>query len=252
MQRASRPADRTMTRGSSLLFRLQAEAMKSGGSTDMRTKLARCQAIVWFFTLMAAPGLAAFAEIEATATQSLTVQPAGPRQGEAGSRYFNIEGVKKERYASYGVLVFELPKGEDRAGAVEAMSLRLVQSNARFTQDGKVRYFLAEPPDGGTEPLAGLKFEAGSPGGVSKEAFKALHPLGSGTFMTVETGHADTLELKPDDAGKRYLRDRIKAGGMILLVAVPEDEEVAATYFGAGGEPKENRPRLSIEGARVK
>jgi len=178
----------------------------------MRTKLARCQAIVWFVALMAAPGLTALAEIKATSTKSLTVQPAGPRQGEAGSRYFNVEGVKKERYASYGVLVFELPGGENQVGEVGKMSLRLVQSDAGFTQDGKVQFFVAEPTDRGTDPLAGLKFEAGSPGGVAKDAFKALHPLGTGTCKKVETRHADTLELKPDDAGKRYLRDRIKAG----------------------------------------
>ncbi len=161
------------------------------------------------------------------------VQPAGPRPGEAGSRYFNVEGVKKERYASFGVLAFEVPKGGEQAGDVQALSLRLVQSVARFTQDGKVRFFVAEPADRGTDPLAALKFEAGSSGGVSKDAFKALHALGSVTFKKVETGHADTFELKPDEAGKHYLRDRVKSGGTILIVAVPQDEGVAATFFGA-------------------
>jgi hypothetical protein len=132
------------------------------------------------------------------------------------------------------------------------MSLRLVQSNARFTQDGRVRFFLAESTDREGDPLAGLKFEAGSSGGISKDAFRALHPLGSGTFKKVETGHADTFELKPDEGGRRYLRERIKASGTILIVAVPEDEEVAATYFGAGSEPEANRPRLSIDGGAVK
>jgi hypothetical protein len=33
------------------------------------------------------------------------------------------------------------------------------------------------------------------------------------------------------------LRDPVKAGGTVLIVAVPEDEEVAATYFGARVEP---------------
>ncbi len=160
--------------------------------------------------------------------------------------------MKKERYASFGVLVFELPKGGDQAGDVKSLSLRLVQSIPQFAKDGKVRFFLAEPKDGGADPLAGLKFEAGSSGGVGKDAFKALHPLGSGTFKKVETGHADTFELKPDEAGKRYLRDRIKAGGTILIVAVPDDEEVAATYFGAGAETEANRPCLSIDGEPAK
>jgi hypothetical protein len=134
--------------------------------------------------------------------------------------------------------------------------LGLVQSNGRFTQDGKVRFFVDEPSDRGTDPLAELKFEAGSPGGVAKDVFKALHPLGSGTFKKVETGHADTFELKPDEAGKRYLRDRIKAGGAILIVIVPADEEVVTAYlrdrdrdgskvFGRVNDQRLHRARLT-------
>ena len=81
--------------------------------------------------------------------QSLTVQPAGPRQGEPGNRYFNVEGTRNDQYACFGVLVFGLPKGADQAGEVQALSLRLVQSVARFSKDGKVKFLLAEPPDVG-------------------------------------------------------------------------------------------------------
>ena len=52
-------------------------------------------------------------------------------------------------------------------------------------------------------------------GGVAKDAYKALHRLGSGTFTKVETRHADTFELKPDETGKCSLRNRVKAGGTI-------------------------------------
>ena len=44
------------------------------------------------------------------ATKSLTIQPTGPRSGDAGSKYFNIQGKDNEKYASFGVLVFEIPK----------------------------------------------------------------------------------------------------------------------------------------------
>jgi hypothetical protein len=91
--------------------------------------------------------------------------------------------------------------------------------------------------------LPGLKFDAKSPNGVGKGAFKTLHPLGSRTFRKVEAGHADTFELRPDEAAQQFLRDRLKAGRTILIVAVPDDEEVAATDFGAGGEPEGNRPQ---------
>jgi hypothetical protein len=161
----------------------------------MRKKLARYQAmlgLVAFSLSLEAPALAG---TEATATRSLTIQPAGPRQGEAGSRYFNVEGARNDRYASFGVLVFQLPRGER---AVEKLSLRLVQSIPRFARDGKVRFLLAEPRDQGTDPLAGLKFDPKSPGGLGKDAFKAVYPLGSGTFTKVKTGQVDSFTLTPD------------------------------------------------------
>jgi hypothetical protein len=169
--------------------------------------------VLWLFALAPTLGLPALTEIKSSATRSLTVQPAGSRPGKAGSRYFKVEGVKKERYASFGVLAFELPKGGEPADDVRVLSLRLVQSVARFTRDGKVRFFLTEPADRAGDPLAGLKFEAGSSRGVGKDAFKALHSTGSGAFEKVETGHADMFELKPEEAGRRYLRDRLRPAG---------------------------------------
>jgi hypothetical protein len=53
-----------------------------------------------------------------------------------------------------------------------------------------------------------LKFDAKSANGLSKDAFKALQPRGPGTFEKLETGHAGTFELKPDEDGQRDLRDR--------------------------------------------
>jgi hypothetical protein len=102
-----------------------------------------------------------------TASRSLTIQPAGPRPGEAGSRYFNVEGSKNHRYASFGVLTFELPK-DGQASDVKTMSLRLVQSIPRFAKDGKVRFYLAEPHDRGGDPLPGLKFDSKSPTASAK------------------------------------------------------------------------------------
>jgi hypothetical protein len=78
----------------------------------MRTTLTSYRAILGFAALMTMSGLPALAEIKVIATKSLTIQPAGPRQGEAGRSYFNVEGLKNGRYAGLGVLAFALPKGE--------------------------------------------------------------------------------------------------------------------------------------------
>jgi hypothetical protein len=218
----------------------------------MTTMPTRYRAILGFFALTTIPSLPALAEIKVTATKSVTVQPAGPRQGEAGSRYFNVEGSRNDRYASFGVLAFGLPKDGGQGGDVKTMSLWLVQSIPRFARDGKVRFCLAEPHDRGTDPLPGLKFDRKSPNGVGTDAFKVLHPLGAGTFAKVETGNTDTFELKPNETGERYLRYRLKGGGTIVIVVVPDGEEVAATYFGVGAEPEGNRPRLSLDSGSVK
>ena len=199
----------------------------------MRKILVGHPVILGFVVLSASSGLPALAGIEATAAKSLTIQPVGPRAGEPGSRYFNIEGVRNERYASFGVLVFQLPKDPDPKGDVANLSLRLIQSIPRFAKDGKIRFLLAGPSDQGSDSLTGLKFDPNSPDGLGKGAFQAVHGLGSGTFTQVRTGQADTFNLTPDEAGQRYLRGRLKAGGAIWIVVVPDDEDVPATDFGS-------------------
>jgi hypothetical protein len=92
----------------------------------------------------------------------------------------------------------------------------------RFARDGKVRFLLAEPRDPGGDSLTGLKFDPKSPGGLGKDAFQAVHPLGSGTFTKVKTGQADSFTLTLDEAGRAYLRGQLKAGGMILIVVLPD------------------------------
>jgi hypothetical protein len=47
------------------------------------------------------------------------------------------------------------------------------------------------------------------------------------------------------------VRDQVKAGGTIVIVVVPDDQEVAPTYLGAEGKPEGNRPRLVIERENV-
>lgn len=62
------------------------------------------------------------AVVEVVASKSLTVQPTGPRSGDAGSKYLNIEGKDNEKYASFGVLVFDIPK-EVQDKKVKSVSL---------------------------------------------------------------------------------------------------------------------------------
>jgi hypothetical protein len=175
--------------------------------------------------------------VEVTASRSLTIQPGGPRSGEAGTKYFNIEGKDNEKYASFGVLVFEIPK-EVRDKKVTSMTLTLVQSIPRFAKDGAIRVFLARNL-GAPEHL---EFDPNAADGVGKQ-IKNLHELGSVNFKKVETGKTESFSLAMDDV----VRQRIANGGKLYLVIVPADAAVAATYFGAGENAKEDRPRLTLD-----
>lgn len=82
------------------------------------------------------------AAVEVVASKSFTVQPTGPRTGEAGSKYLNVEGKGNDKYASFGVLVFEIP-AEVKGKQVKSFTLTLVQSVPKFASDGAIRFFLA-------------------------------------------------------------------------------------------------------------
>ena len=175
--------------------------------------------------------------VDVTATKSLAVQPNGPRTGDAGKKYFNIEGKDNDKYASFGVVVFEMPKEID-ATKIKGVKLTLVQSVPRFAKDGGVELFLA--PD--LDPAADLKFDPKFEDGVG-DRIKPLHELGSATFKKVKTGEMQSFTLTLDDS----LGDRIAKGGPLCLVITPSDAAVAATFFGANEEDRRNKPKLEIE-----
>ena len=183
---------------------------------------APCVLVVTLFILPAQAGE------ELTASKSLTVQPTGPRTGDAGSKYFNIKGKDSGKYASFGVLAFEMPK-EFKASKIKGMALTLVQSVPAFAKDGAVKIYLA--PE--LEPAAELKFDAKSENGAGDQ-IKFLNELCSSTFKKVKTGEPQAFTLKLDDACK----ERIAKGGKLCLVIVPADSTVAATYVGANDNDK--------------
>jgi hypothetical protein len=171
------------------------------------------------------------------ASKSLTVQSSGPRSGDAGSKYFNIQGKDSEKYASFGVLVFDIPK-EIQDKKIKNLKLTFVQSVPKFAKDGGIRFFLA--PD--LDVTKDLKFDANTPDGVGSQ-IKPLLALGSGDFKKIETGKTESFSLTVDDT----TREQIAKGGKLCLVIVPAETAVAATYFGASETDKEKSPRLTLD-----
>jgi hypothetical protein len=204
-----------------------------------------CQPLIGFVVIAASWHLPAHAGEDVVASKSLTIQAAGPRQGAGGSNYFNVQGKNKEKYAGFGVLVFSLPKGDGKA-EIKNLTVTLVQSIPAFSSDGKLKFYLAQPGDAGSSSLEKLKYDPTETGGLAKDAFKALYPLGSAAFKKVETGRLDTFVLALDDPARNELQNLIKSGSTLHIVIAPEDDDVAATYFGTGNETEANRPRIKL------
>ena len=76
---------------------------------------------------------------------------------------------------------------------------------------------------------------------------RSLLALGTATFAQGKTGDAQTIKLMPAADVEATLRDRLNKGETLRFVLAPGDDDVAATYFGAGHETEGNRPKLTIE-----
>jgi hypothetical protein len=182
-------------------------------------------------------GVPVQAGVEVAALKTLAIQPNGPRSGDGGATYFNIEGKDNEQYARFGVLVFEIPR-ELQDKKVSRVTLTLVQAIPRFAKDGAIGFFLALDLDA----AEALKFDSNAPDGVCKQ-IKYLHEVGSEDFKKLKTGETESFSLAMDDV----VRERLAKGGKFCLVIVPADSAVAATYFGVGEESTANRPKLTID-----
>jgi len=60
-----------------------------------------------------------------------------------GKRFFNIEGNGSGVFSSFGVADFTLPRHEDsEEESIRMLTLTLTQSNAGFTHDGGLHFWL--------------------------------------------------------------------------------------------------------------
>ncbi len=189
------------------------------------------------------------AQIEISARDGATIQPAGPRGGNPGKVYLNIEGKnngKDALYASFGVLDFKTEKVAMPLKKVKTVKLTLVQSLIRHSKDGAIKLYISTDVktalDGDACPL---KYDPKSVGGLGDQ-LKPLHLLGETKFAKKETGETDTLTLTPGTEASAFLLDRLNSTETIRLVIVPADDDVAATYFGPGQDANERRPNLVI------
>src|SRR5690349_7655407 len=81
---------------------------------------------------------------ETTAFACATVMPGGPRAGDNGKRYLNVQGKKSGsdgQYASFGVVDFHAPAAGFGSGKAKGLTLTLVQSIPSFAHDGPLKFY---------------------------------------------------------------------------------------------------------------
>jgi hypothetical protein len=170
------------------------------------------------------------------ADDNATVQVAGPRMGDNGKRFFNMEGNQNGDFSSFGVADFTL---SDLGRAFEngrdsSLTVTLVQSNAGFTHDGELHFWLTTDTttciQPGEDPA--VKFDLGDdPDGLTDQLSPRFF-LGAGTFTEVESGQVDAFTFQLSRSAHQYLRHQIETEGKIRIVVSPADGTVAATYAG--------------------
>ncbi len=199
-------------------------------------------AVVGLIVVCAGPFVRADDKDRVEVSSSATVLPTGPRGGNNGSRYFNIQGKGNAQFACFGVLDFPAPADKAALDQEARLALTLTQSIARFSKDGKVKFYLVADVN---VPFKDLRFDAAAADGLGKQ-FEARFSLGAAEFKLEKTGTENVFTLALDEAARAALRDQVKSAGKIRIVVVPDGEVVAATFFGAMAEKPEQKPRLAV------
>jgi hypothetical protein len=181
-----------------------------------------------------------------------TIQAAGPRQGNNGDRFFNIEGDGNTGFSSYGVLRFDLTGVKSTldttfgAGkyAITDVTLSLTQANAAFSAAGTVLVALTSD-DTADIKTTNSPYKYPTPAPPDQEAITSL------TFTPVATGTVDTVDLATNTAGSSDLISHILSSATVTLVLNPDNANtpaVAATYRGQSVDTTNNvyAPQLTI------
>lgn len=175
------------------------------------------------------------ADLVTTAIDNATIQPGGPRSGTNGKRFFNMEGSVNGSFASYGVIDFKFAAAPAQP-AFTALTLALFQSNASFTANGGLNFYLDTNTTADIQPGTSPLLYAGTGEGTSTNVANGqltLLSLGAGAFTQATNGAEDdfTFALSPSLAA--ILKTDVQNNAIVRLVVTPGTAGVAATYAGA-------------------
>lgn len=153
--------------------------------------------------------------------------------GAVDQAFFNVQG-DDDVFTVYSLVDFDTA-GIGPAASVSGLTLNLTQSNAGFTADGGLEFFLAS--DTRTVDLTDTARYISDGDNVGAEvvgtAFGTLFSLGASTFTETASGDLDSIVLTLDTAGEAFAVSQINSGGLLRIIGTPGDLGVQATYSGA-------------------
>ena len=202
-------------------------------------------------------------ERSVVAFETGTIQVTGPRGGDFGNRFFNIEGLSfEERFRSYGTVRWNLADlraefdGLFPGGwRVTGVALELTQDNAAFTSDGFVDVYLStDDTSDAKTALSDLQYPFFDPNTFEPDMPLASDsPILSFLFFEVATGAIDRFDQAGGPGGgvealslTAELASDIENDGVLTMVFVDASETVAATYRGQEGFEGRVGPNLFI------
>ncbi|QEG22550.1 PEP-CTERM sorting domain-containing protein [Mariniblastus fucicola] len=154
--------------------------------------------------------------------------------GDVDQAFFNVQG-DDDQFTVYSFADFDTA-GIGAVSDIAGLSMDLAQSNAAFSADGALEFFLAT--DTRVVDLNDTARYITDGDNVGSEvvgsAFGTLYSLGSGTYTVTNTADVDTFNFTLDSAGKAFAISQINSGGLLRIIATPGDLGVQATYSGAG------------------
>jgi hypothetical protein len=192
------------------------------------------------------------------ASANATVRTSGPT---TSPWFHNAQAVTGGGFESFAVSTYLYTAADFGLPAVTdltSVQVSYMQSNAAFTNDGPLDFFVSFDPAVAGGDFSGLA-HTGIGAGIDDTQFSdspSLQSIGTGTFTTVATGHVDTYALSFGGATKTSLLNAINSGSPFAILMSAATGSAAATHAGlestryvinGGSEPDIKRTSLSIE-----
>jgi hypothetical protein len=114
---------------------------------------------------------------------------------------------------------------------IASVSVSLTQSNAAFTVDGPVYFYVTGDTTTSIQPGSRLSFNRSYTEGLGAQ-LSPRYFLGAGYFTQSDDGTVDTYTFQPHPVLKAFLIDQINHGRTLRLIISPRSPDVAATYAG--------------------